>query len=193
MMYACTLPMQLLPSYYIYYLLHDIGLSFWKSPRRKIYPVQPPDDENSSDEDYVPLSRKKRKEDTDFLQIMSSIKADVEDIKSMTMDANTQLPMGLQNEICGAFKCTICHIVPIRPPVIIAKCCKSIIGCEECINSWYGGEDGLTKTCPLCRADRGFTETMRLNGIEGFIKAVADRFADPQREEESNQVTVNVQ
>ena len=99
----------------------------------------------------------------------------------MTADANTQLPMGLQNEICGAFKCTICHIVPIKPPVITAKCCKSIIGCEECINSWYDGEDGLTKTCPLCRTDRGFTETMRFNGIERFIKAITDRFARPSK------------
>lgn len=117
--------------------------------------------------------------------IMSSIKADVEEIKSRTVDASTQLPINLQNEICGAFKCTICHVVPIRPPVIIAKCCKSIIGCEDCINEWYGGDDGLSKTCPLCRADRAFTETMRLNGIDGFIKAIADRLSDAQRDNET--------
>ena len=29
-----------------------------------------------------------------------------------------------------------------------------------------------TKTCPLCRAERGFTETMRLNGLHTFLKVL---------------------
>lgn len=69
--------------------------------------------------------------------------------------------------------------------MIIAKCCKSIIGCEQCINEWYGGEDALSKTCPLCRADRDFTETMRLNGMDGFIKSVSELLS--QREDAENE------
>lgn len=152
--------------------------------------MQRDNEENTSDEDNDPLpNRKKRKEE--FMQIIKSdiqsIKADVEEIKSLTKDPDTKLPLGFQNEIFGAFKCCICHVVPIRPPLIIAKCCKSIIGCEQCINEWYGGEDGMTKTCPLCRADRAFTETMRLNGVEGFIKTLSEIIS--QRENSENQST----
>lgn len=43
--------------------------------------------------------------------------------------------------------------------------------------SGMGGEDGLLRTCPLCRADRAFTETMRLNGVEGFIKSLSEIFS----------------
>ena len=50
--------------------------------------------------------------------------------------------------------------IPIRPPAILSKCCKSsIIGCERCVNKWYSGTEALTKTCPSCRAERGYCDT----------------------------------
>ena len=56
------------------YILYNVGLSFWKSPRRKNYAVQQEDDNSyTSDEDPMP-SRK------DVMEIMNSIKADVEEI-----------------------------------------------------------------------------------------------------------------
>lgn len=74
--------------------------------------------------------------------MIQDIKDDIEELKSLTTDSTTNLPLGLQNEICGSFKCTICHTLPIKPPIIVAKCCKSIIGCEDCINKWYGDKMG---------------------------------------------------
>lgn len=115
------------------------------------------DDEENSDEDYNPQpSTKRRKEE--HMQIIQtdiqSIKADVE-IKSLTMDPKTQTPLGLKNQVCETFKCCICHVchvVPIRPPLIIAKCCKSIIGCEQCINEWYGGRRWIVKNLPTLQS-----------------------------------------
>ena len=104
-------------------------------------------------------------------------------IKSSTRDAKTNLPLGLQQDIREVFKCSICHATPLKPPIIIAKCCKNIIGCEECVNTWYNGDNAMTKTCPLCRADRGYADTMRLNGLDGFIGTISNIF----HAEESNQ------
>lgn len=142
--------------------------------------------DSSNDEDYEPGPVGKRREVTNSsnrsdIQI---IKEDIEELKSRTTDTATNLPLGLQSEIRGSFKCTICHVLPIKPPVILAKCCKSIIGCEQCINQWYGGPDGLMKTCPLCRTERAFTETMRLNGLEGFISSLASIFPQSTEGEE---------
>lgn len=36
----------------------------------------------------------------------------------------------------------------IKPPVIITKCCRSILGCKECINTWSSGSDVTTRICP---------------------------------------------
>ena len=75
-------------------------------------------------------------------------------------------------------------MVPIRSPMIIAKCCKLIIGCEWCVNEWYSGAIGLTKTCLLCRAERALTVTVRLNRVNSFTTAVANVLAGPQDEEQ---------
>ena len=105
------------------------------------------------------------------------MKDDIQLIKNFTRDATTKLPLALQVAMQEAFRCTICHSVPIREPIMVAKCCKSIIGCEECTDKWYSGDNGLTKRCPLCRADRGFAEIMRLNGLAGFLQAMSDVFS----------------
>lgn len=93
---------------------------------------------------------------------MNSIKISIEDINLFTRDTQSKLPIGLKRALQENFKCKICHSSPMQPPVVVAKCCKSILGCESCTNNWYSGPDAMTKTCPLCRAERGFTETMIL-------------------------------
>ena len=70
----------------------------------------------------------------------------------------------------------------MQPPVVVAKCCKSILGCESCTNNWYSGPDAMTKTCPLCRAERGFTETMILNGLHDFLRILSEVFSRQQEQ-----------
>ena len=120
---------------------------------------------------------------------MDTIRNDIEHIKTYTGDATTKLLPGLQGAIREAFKCTICHQLPIKEPVIVAKCCKSIIGCEHCIHPWYAGQDVLTKTCLLCWAKRGFTETMYLNGLEGFLDAIRNTLRMQNHDENHDQNT----
>jgi len=63
-------------------------------------------------------------------------------------------------------------MVPVRPPVIVTKCCKNILGCQECVGTWYSGSDVMTRTFPMCRAERGCNETMILRGLTDFMEGV---------------------
>ena len=93
--------------------------------------------------------------------------------------------MGLKRILRETLKCHICHTVPFNPPVIVTKCCKTILGCESCINSWYSGEDALTKTCPSCRAATSYNETMLLCGLDDFLIQVRKAIqTEEEREEE---------
>ena len=57
----------------------------------------------------------------------------------------------------------------MTPPIIISKCCKTVMGCEKCVNEWYSGPDALIKMCPSRRPQRGYNETMLLRGFDNFI------------------------
>ena len=80
----------------------------------------------------------------------------------MTLTANCNLPMGLKQIVHDTFKCYICHSVPVKP---VTKCCKNMLGCQECVNTWYTGPDAMLKTCPICWTERGCNETMVLRGL----------------------------
>ena len=105
---------------------------------------------------------------------LGKVADDVLEVKSMlsrvlTVTENTKMPLSLQALFRDTFKCTICTGVPIKPPVIATKCCKSILGCEGCVNTWFSGPEACSKMCPKCRAERGLAETMRLNGLDNFL------------------------
>ena len=48
----------------------------------------------------------------------------------------------------------ICYSVPMKSPVIVAKCCRNILWCQGCVDKWYSEADQMTKLCPICRAER---------------------------------------
>lgn len=74
----------------------------------------------------------------------------------------------------------------MQPPVVVAKCCKSILGCETCANSWYCGPDATTKMCPLCRAARGFSEIMILNGLHDFLRVLSEIYSNEQDDQDQD-------
>ena len=97
-----------------------------------------------------------------------------------TIDRRMKIPVALQSLLMDSFKCQICQTAPICPPVIFARCCKSIIGCEMCVDTWYRGEDGISRNCPRCLTERALPETMRLHGLDDFLKAIKPLVAEPQ-------------
>ena len=40
------------------------------------------------------------------------------------------------------------------------------------MDAWYGGEDGISRTCPMCRFERAYSETTTLRGLDDFLRAI---------------------
>ena len=168
-----------------------IGITFWKSPRRKIYAIHksqkisivsagkhPLNIMDSDDDDFEPPPNSKR---TKTENKIDKVIGEINDIKETLSDMlsitkHTQVPLGMIRILNDTFKCSICHAIPINPPVIVTKCCKRILGCESCVNTWYSGTDALVKSCPSCRAQRGYNETMLLRGLDEFMNGVKSVF-----------------
>lgn len=103
----------------------------------------------------------------DLAKDIASIKEQTREI--MNLNKTMKVPLGLKKLVVNAFTCKICNKSPVQPPVIVAKCCKAILGCEECVNNHFSGEQALTKSCPNCNARRGNNETMLLRGLDDFL------------------------
>ena len=174
-----------------------MGLSFWKSPCRKLYAVtfsdiqqssqshsrssrsfhdqlQDVPDSSDDDIDRDDLNpKKKRKYDRPLQRLtdeVTAIRDIITDMMSLTSDTN--IPLGLRRVLRDTFKCQICHNVSVRPPVIVTKCCRNILGCQDCVNTWYSGPEAMTRTCPMCRAEHGCNETMMLRGLTNFMETI---------------------
>jgi len=130
-----------------------VGLTFWKSPRRKLYAVAYDDirglmscpsrsfpltpsrelhqtDSSDEDEDLLPPKEKKRRNEKMLQSIkdeLVSLKDTVVDVMSLTPESF--LPLGLRRVIRDTFKCQICQSTA-NPPIIVTKCCKNILGCQ---------------------------------------------------------------
>jgi hypothetical protein len=155
------------------------GLKFWKVGSRKLYAVSEKflkvskgkgkyaaDTTSSSDSDDVPKPKHFK---------YDSIGKDLKDIKGklcslVNIQKNMKVPLSLQLLLTESFKCCICQEL-MHPPVIFSRCCKCLIGCENCVDKWYG-TDGRNKSCPKCLAERSYSETTRLYGIDDFLCGV---------------------
>ena len=122
-------------------------------------------DEGSSE--VEPVS--KRSCDDNMLNKLQEIQAQIQSV--LEVKGSTKLPIGLLISLKDTFKCNLC-LSTIKPPLITTRCCKSILGCDSCVTKLYSGIGGSSKACPLCRADRGFTETMCLKGMDDFLKTI---------------------
>ena len=81
------------------------------------------------------------------------------------------LSSGRFKQLSNTFSCHTCHSRTMKLPVISAQYCKCMLGCEECADIWFGTGQG-SKTCPLCRAERAYTKTCRLNELDSFISTI---------------------
>lgn len=151
-------------------------MKFWKVNSRKFYAV--------TEEDLLaPCRKKSRNEVTsgggcncaealgDLADDVNLLSKKVDKVFELTKD--TPIPLGLRCLLSDCLKCKICHQSPMKPPIILAKCCKSIIGCSACVNRCFDGDDALTKSCPNCGGERGYAETMRLHGLDDLLTGIA--------------------
>ena len=135
----------------------------------------PASSEDSADEEFIPRSLKRVK-GTPRRSDMETLLDSIKDVKStvdglMEVNQNCRIPLGLKKALLESFKCAICLNLA-KSPIVVTKCCKNILGCSGCVNMLYSGEDALTKSCPLCRTERGYSDTMVLNGLDSFLSLV---------------------
>ena len=126
------------------------GLKFWKVNSRQFFAV--------TEEDLlVPAKKKNRNADsrtdtTDMTTFGSGCSCNCEEaLENITKELvelqgkmsrvfeltkSSKVPLGLWELVGEAFKCKICRDM-IRPPVVVTKCCKAMLGCDECVKSCY--------------------------------------------------------
>lgn len=81
--------------------------------------------DSSTDEEEEDESDPRQKDRWgNLIENINAIENDIRDIKTYAKDSKTDLSLRLQRDIQDTFKCSICHSTPLKPPVIIAKCCK---------------------------------------------------------------------
>lgn len=97
---------------------------------------------------------------------VDSIKNGLEAVFKITKDTKC-----LKKTLKDTFKCNICTKSPMRPPVIFARYCKRIMGCQACIDEWYVGSE-QTATCPVCRSERAYADTTRIRLLDDFLNSV---------------------
>ena len=156
------------------YAIDDSNLG--KGGRMKKY-LRYIDISSDSDDDFQPMQKKKYSASKldKIASDVDSIKQDLQDVFKVTKD--TQCPLGLKKILHDTFICHICRKSPMRPPVIYARCCKRLIGCQSCIDEWYVGSE-QSATCPLCRSERAYADTTVLKGIDEFLKAIVSFFSE---------------
>ena len=163
---------------YVVFYLHDsfsIG-KFWRSPSRKYFAIKRSMDTatvtDSDDDDFDmpgPSKPKRKREERALVTVKSDVQQIREDLQRLyQIDRHTRVqPVGLQRQLQETFKCKICQGL-IKPAVIFARCCKTIIGCQTCTDKWYES-DGMTKACPFCGTDRALPDTIRLHGLDDIF------------------------
>ena len=107
-------------------------------------------------------------------------------VKIFKISSKRQIPMGLLNAAEESFSCTICKVCPPKPPLICCRSCSSVVGCESCVNRWYGsGQAAVTKICPKCRQERGFANTFELKVLSPFLQEL-DKSVNDEREQDGS-------
>ena len=155
----------------------NTALSFWKAPNRKIYAVTQANlntldegaSDGSDDEELTVSTAKRLKKEVQ--EGMKKIKEELATLRSMMPRA---LPDNLMDHLTGLMRCCICQVVPIRPPVVISKCCRSIIGCEQYVQQLVDNQEA--SSCPLCRAVE--FDINKVNGFDGLLSAMGNHITE---------------
>ena len=115
-----------------------------------------------------------------ILKEICGIKENLASFFKLSANTKTKLPTGLLKQLHETFKCHICSNTPMKPPIIFARCCKRILGCQSCVDKWYRreGEESTTLSCPLCLGERAYAETSIIKGMDDFLLSIAPMLSE---------------
>lgn len=100
-----------------------------------------------------------------------------------------KFPLSFLQSLDDCFTCCICKRSPPRTPLIGCQACSTLVGCQRCTDRWFGGINGLEKTCPKCRAPRGLSHSFVLKGFDSLvtqIKEMSNSTSSGSSEEDSD-------
>ena len=89
---------------------------------------------------------------TENLQVLSAeVRSKLRDNVVVSVEGGMIVDRSLRNThvadvINKVFKCLFRHAL-MTPPVSVATCCKQVLGCGTCVESWLVNHD----FCPLCK------------------------------------------
>ena len=73
----------------------------------------------------------------------------------------------------ACLQCKLCHTIPIKPPVMMADCCKIIIGCGNCVDRLYVSRH-VDVPCLMCKSSCPHSNYLRINGIDELLNVLSD-------------------
>ena len=145
-----------------------------KGKGRKM-PVLSDYEDDDEDSPLTPAAKRKKGDcgSAEIASIMEDVRSIHRDLQTvLKLTPESKVPLGLKQVLFDTFRCNICISTPMAPPIIYTRCCKRILGCQSCVDSWYAGEEGMTKKCPICRAERAYADTAQLKGLDDFLEAI---------------------
>ena len=146
-------------------------MKFWKTPSRKLFAV-PKEQIKGKKAPSGPGRRSPENEQSRFDKSVEGIHGKIQELEMKIWAKQGNVPLHFKEMLEESLKCKICHASPIKPPVILAKCCNNILGCQVCANQWFSGPDALTKSCPICGMERGYANSARLHGLDELMEEV---------------------
>ena len=127
--------------------------------------------DSDSDDDLEPLQRKPiRQASPELVEEVKEMRKDIQCLFQITN--KMKISLGLYRQLMETLQCHICRCTPIVPPVIFTRCCHRILGCQTCVDACYGGEDGISCSCPMCRFERAYSESTILRGLDDFLRSI---------------------
>ncbi|XP_063067125.1 uncharacterized protein LOC134458625 isoform X2 [Engraulis encrasicolus] len=148
------------------------GSNYWKQNSRKIFAI--PESQLGQTGKRRRLSRR----EDNYQDVLTDIEEVIEaaqglrevtkTLKEATAGTGRTTLLCLQegevNALRTVFSCLVCT-GPVEKAVF-ASCCRSILGCRECINRWDQGHD----YCPKCRSP---VDSRVITEVAGFDEAMA--------------------
>ena len=102
------------------------------------------------------------------MQIVSAvthIQKEISDIKENELShvegEKKRAKVDAAREQLQLLECKICRKAP-TPPVILVTCCKQVLGCETCFQSYIEKQ----KCCPLCHDDISGSTAISVQGLD---------------------------
>ena len=84
-----------------------------------------------------------------------------------------------QKIVPTTLKCKVCLNLPMYPPIVVTRCCNTLLGCSEYVNKWLSGDDWFDKPCPYCREPRGYAHYYCSKGLMTFWKDKKKNYLTP--------------